>query len=327
VHYSPAEHQHHHHHNSPVRVKTTIDDDGMSDASYYAMPRNKHRSDSMSSASASESGSPGRRRSASLNYRNRQNHPFPSTDAVRPGHHRTPSFQGQAHEHSPISPSPLARAPFVKDKDKETRSPLAPTRDRETNDNVDDQLAPERGRGRKHSQLRHAPGSLSDSESIPPRRRHHSRALERENENHDHSQRHGQEHEHRHHRHRSTSQVPPLNRVPSPLPSIQGRHDGPAPPSLAAASYIPPIDLQDAYEGRAHESRRRRALSFQGFEAPPMVPYQTPSIAGMGPVMAYDDGVSIAGSQMTFMDGSVGGRVSQYGLPKYAHQPKVDWRR
>jgi hypothetical protein len=47
----------------------------------------------------------------------------------------------------------------------------------------------------------------------------------------------------------------------------------------------------------------------------------------MGPVEMYDDGASVAASRMTFMDGSVAGRVSQYGLPKYAHHPKADYRR
>ena len=59
----------------------------------------------------------------------------------------------------------------------------------------------------------------------------------------------------------------------------------------------------------------------------PGLGYQAPSISGMGPVDAYDDGASVAGSAMTFMDGQIGGRTSQYGLPKYAHQMKPDYRR
>ncbi|KAI9635195.1 uncharacterized protein MKK02DRAFT_43875 [Dioszegia hungarica] len=48
---------------------------------------------------------------------------------------------------------------------------------------------------------------------------------------------------------------------------------------------------------------------------------------GPGPGPGFDDGASAAGTAMTFMDGQMGGRVSQYGLPKYAHNPKVDYRR
>lgn len=58
--------------------------------------------------------------------------------------------------------------------------------------------------------------------------------------------------------------------------------------------------------------------------------YQTPSVAGGSQFPrgeAYDDGASVAGSGLTFMDGPVGGRTSQYGLPKYAHQMKPDYRR
>jgi hypothetical protein len=70
-------------------------------------------------------------------------------------------------------------------------------------------------------------------------------------------------------------------------------------------------------------------VSLQQFDAPQPHPYayQTPSVAGIGPVEMYDDGASVAASHMTFMDGSVAGRVSQYGLPKYAHHPKADYRR
>jgi hypothetical protein len=53
---------------------------------------------------------------------------------------------------------------------------------------------------------------------------------------------------------------------------------------------------------------------------------------GMGGPMGigmegYDDSASVAGSPMTFMDGAMGGKTSQYGLPKYPHQAKPDPRR
>lgn len=47
-----------------------------------------------------------------------------------------------------------------------------------------------------------------------------------------------------------------------------------------------------------------------------------------GDIGGYDDGRSVAGSAMTFMDGANrGGMTSQYGLPKYPHQAKPDPRR
>ena len=53
-----------------------------------------------------------------------------------------------------------------------------------------------------------------------------------------------------------------------------------------------------------------------------------PTGGGMGMGMeGYEDGGSVAGSAMTFMDGAMGGKTSQYGLPKYPHQAKPDPRR
>jgi hypothetical protein len=46
-----------------------------------------------------------------------------------------------------------------------------------------------------------------------------------------------------------------------------------------------------------------------------------------GGMEGYDDSGSVAGSAMTFMDGAMGGKTSQYGLPKYPHQAKPDPRR
>ena len=55
--------------------------------------------------------------------------------------------------------------------------------------------------------------------------------------------------------------------------------------------------------------------------------YQTPSVVGGGHQDFYDDGSSIAGSALTFLDGQVDGRTSQYGLPKYPKEMKPDYRR
>nr|ODO02729.1 hypothetical protein L204_01468 [Cryptococcus depauperatus CBS 7855] len=70
------------------------------------------------------------------------------------------------------------------------------------------------------------------------------------------------------------------------------------------------------YEGMA--GQRRRAYSMQGMER---TPYQA-----HGYEDAFDDGASLrSGSRLE--DGSVTGRRSLYGLPKYPHQPKADYRR
>lgn len=90
--------------------------------------------------------------------------------------------------------------------------------------------------------------------------------------------------------------------------------------------------FDDSHFPLPRQPYRRRAVSMQFDNERPLpmdaqTMYQTPSVAGFGPTQAYDDGASVAGSGMTFMDGSVGGRVSQYGLPKYAHIQKPDYRR
>jgi len=82
------------------------------------------------------------------------------------------------------------------------------------------------------------------------------------------------------------------------------QHERPAPPSAYGA---PQSVAGSAMGGGSH--------------------YAPPSVGGYGPMEMYDDGASIAGSQLTFMDGAVGGRTSQYGLPKYRHQVKPDYRR
>ncbi len=58
----------------------------------------------------------------------------------------------------------------------------------------------------------------------------------------------------------------------------------------------------------------------------PQTAYNYPG-HGIPGVEVFDDGASVAGSAMTFMDGAMGGRTSQYGLPKYPHKTKPDYRR
>lgn len=99
-------------------------------------------------------------------------------------------------------------------------------------------------------------------------------------------------------------------------------------PSIAAQTQTflepPPIPVQT----------RRRAVSLQSQrQQPELQLYNPPPTAAtrsqfpIRPETVYDDGASVAGPAMTFMDGSVDGRTSQYGLPQYHHVPKPDPRR
>ena len=141
---------------------------------------------------------------------------------------------------------------------------------------------------------------------------------------------------------------PRSQRAPSPRPitdrSTKHKHTHHASasprntPSRRRANSLVPPD-RDMGAMSLHSAPRNRPPSLLvppsgglvdlGPGASPRTPafHHAPSVTGMGPTEAYDDGASIAGSAMTFMDGSVGGRVSQYGLPKYSHQPKPDYRR
>ena len=179
-------------------------------------------------------------------------------------------------------------------------------------------------------------------------------------------ERHGRPHDHDHHHHRDHeereqgqgqghSYSRSLSRVPPPLP-----YRAPS-PAQAATLQIPRKQhlMPDigglSLSGESQGTSRRRAHSMQmqnqypegglpisssaslagfggasgnaGVGGPGYAsgPYQTPSMVGGGD--AYDDGASVAGSAMTFMDGPVAGRTSHYGLPKYPHQAKPDYRR
>ncbi|KIR55516.1 hypothetical protein I315_02105 [Cryptococcus gattii Ru294] len=109
------------------------------------------------------------------------------------------------------------------------------------------------------------------------------------------------------------------------LPGSVYHHSASPPPVMCGPASIVsgpsyPSDIEGNY--------RRRAVSMQGLERPehPSPESQIPSMT-VGQVV-YDDSVSVASdSRMTFADGAVGGRTSQYGLPRYPHQPKVDYRR
>ena len=57
--------------------------------------------------------------------------------------------------------------------------------------------------------------------------------------------------------------------------------------------------------------------------------YQAPSIVGVPGWQAevFEGGHSVVGSQLTFLDGAIGGKTSCYGLPKYPREMKPDYRR
>lgn len=90
-----------------------------------------------------------------------------------------------------------------------------------------------------------------------------------------------------------------------------------------SASLIGGDAPNDHYQQHLHPMSAGGNQPFPGYEMAPQ--QQQMGMYTHGP--GFDDGVSVAGSALTFMDAPMGGRVSQYGLPKYAHNPKVDYRR
>jgi len=145
------------------------------------------------------------------------------------------------------------------------------------------------------------------------------------------SPRSAQRHSHsKHHRHLSSNHLIP----PTPVSDTHAhpirrthshshahnadRYRAPSPPPKQLG--VPHRhDLQDPY--------RRRAVSMHFDHGLTGGLYQIPSVASHSDDGLYDDGASIAGSAMTFMDGPVGGQTSQYGLPQYAHVMRPDPRR
>ncbi|KAL7419398.1 tRNA (guanine-N(7)-)-methyltransferase (tRNA(m7G46)-methyltransferase) [Cryptotrichosporon argae] len=96
---------------------------------------------------------------------------------------------------------------------------------------------------------------------------------------------------------------------------------GAHPPQAHRNLYVAPTE--PGHVAPALTRHRRRALSMHDAALAHFAP-PGPAYTGQ---LEYDDGQSVAGSAMTFMDGTVGGRVSQYGLPKYPFKPKFDHRR
>ena len=315
-------HNHHHHHDKD-------DFDSQSDASYYARPKmSLHRS--ASSSSQSDMSSPREQHHRRLEYASHNSS----------GHDRSPSLPPVAHAHSPGSPSPLSLASGAPPPAPgSVRSPLSPTRHKHESYGHAHEGNEER-RARRSSNL------VPDGEDRPKLKRQASLPGPGDEP---YPRPHGSENGEHHHRHHSSSHLAP--------PSVgedghvRGRHHSDSHRRHHSGSHIPPPQAHShSHSFRApspqpvfmpssavgpgpsalpipRESQRRRAVSMQfEYERPPVAQsvYQTPSVSGTD---MYDDGASIAGSAMTFMDGSVGGRVSQYGLPKYAHAVKPDYRR
>lgn len=389
----PVPHGHHHSHRHRRSVsgaretRSEADDwDARSDASYYARPKpNRARSGSTLSDITTST----------------------STARPPPAHHHYSLHQGQKgspgqHEHSPISPSPLARDGPPHHRVSHSQpgpSPLSPTAHVGTRhgrkiSGVDTggrgdgggdgalpppQASPYRRVTPFAPDLDFAPGDLttlretserggrrystsygSDGGYEPSRRRmgsphgyasddegrysSRSRGARREKSRHRHDDGVSSHHSpsrrgHKHvaeaypndeydghqHQHRSHSRVPPPMQYRPPSPP---RNQQQLMPDIASLS------ISGEPRQRAHSMQAPAGLpvsspaslaGFGGGAAYAAGPYQTPSVAGGGEV--YDDGGSIAGSAMTFMDGTVAGRTSHYGLPKYPHQAKPDYRR
>ena len=347
IHSHQHQHQPHHHRHHELN-----DADKQSDASYYSRPKvSRHQSES--SDSQSDVSSP-------REYRHKRS---PSSGTEYQGR-RLSSLppEARSHAHPPISPSPLARGPPPPAVSGGLRSPRPSigmsqaTRHRYHSQSYgergkrqtspapnEDDGRPKRNNGeglerrgshqashrhdehkrlpqshkddhrQKHSRPTHATHQASsemDHTQLPELLHHHKLsdarpdALDSESENdytsaperehHHHSHHHHQHHD-KHHRTRSYTQL------------------------HAHAPHQLPIPLDSATQAQLQRPRRR-ARSMQMEQPPPLY-------AGTAPSEVYDDGASIAESAMTFMDGPVQGRTSQYGLPKYPHTPKMDYRR
>ncbi|ODN84435.1 hypothetical protein L202_00385 [Cryptococcus amylolentus CBS 6039] len=314
-------HHHHHHHHQDINDD---DFDRQTDASYYALPRHRggrSRAGSASSASDSEDAREplgGHHRSGSIGH----GHVYK--------HHRSPSLpphnaNGNGRFHSPNSSSPLAGAGSPSQRGKSPLPPVDP-RGRERGQRM---LSPAPDGERRQRIYSHVPTEGESERGREPksreqdireteRGRRHSSGISEGGR--PHMRRHNsaqipvqhQQYQHQHGRHPSS--------LYGPQDIARGRDQSPPPPpwvggpasTMGAMGQYP----QDMGAG---QYQRRRAVSMQGLERPGS--YQ--------PASVYDDAASVASheSNMTFMDGSIAGKTSQYGLPKYPHQPKMDYRR
>ncbi|ORX33482.1 hypothetical protein BD324DRAFT_274395 [Kockovaella imperatae] len=287
------------HHRSPSHSAI---DDGASDASYYARPKTlrRHRSDHVDIDSGSDGSSP---------------HEHEHRRAISHSHqhprHRSPSIgppaDAQSHSCSPNAPSPLSLV-----RSGHLGSPLSPSYHRQLEEDAE-------RRSPRHSYLvEDDHRSRHDQHVAKPhqRHRHHSINLTPRSAVADRVHVQGDVHRRRHHSHHHSMIPPPQNSRRSPSPA--------------------PVESQSPY----HRTRAvsMHALSTTDDLSPGVAAafgglnmgvggtmYQSPSVVGGQD--SYDDGSSIAGSALTFLDGQVDGRTSQYGLPKYPKEMKPDYRR
>lgn len=311
-------HRHHHHH---LHHDHDDDMDRKSDASYYAMPKDKQRSHAGSIGSVSDS----KELNDSRGHRRRSRSISQGQTYKR---NRSPSLPpGNVHHlHTPLSSSPLA----VNDGEPQppgniSHSALVQRQQRMS-------LPPEEKRGPRLEPL--VPPKYEDPELRKGKKQDVRRGFEATDKRHcRHSSAASVDSAQPNHLHRNNSafvlngfQTHTHHRPSSYILPGSVYHHSASPPSvmcgpaftLSGLSY--PSDIEGNY--------RRRAVSMQGFERPelPSPGYQIPNMT-IGQVV-YDDSASVASdSRMTFADGAVGGRTSQYGLPRYPHQPKVDYRR
>ncbi|WVQ70917.1 hypothetical protein IAR50_000442 [Cryptococcus sp. DSM 104548] len=319
-------HGHHHHHRHHYHQDVNDDNfDRQTDASYYAMPRHRggrSRAGSASSASDSEDArepTGEHHRSHSIGhskhiYKHQRSPSLPAHNAIGNGRFHSPSSSSPLAGVAPPSyhgKSPLAladpyeaekgqRRPFpAPDEEKRQRIhsyvPSDGERDRGHEPRTKEQDLREAERGRRHS------SGVFEGER-PQMRRHKSAQLPAQHQ-----------YYHQHGRHRSGSYHLPQD--------IYGRDQSPPPPPSSVGGPASAMGMgQFPQDMGAGHYQRRRAVSMQGFERPP------PSYQ---PASVYDDVASVASheSNLTFMEGSVAGKTSQYGLPKYPHQTKMDYRR
>ncbi|ORY33716.1 hypothetical protein BCR39DRAFT_518756 [Naematelia encephala] len=336
-------------------------DDRGSDASYYARRPKLYRSRSGSALSSSSESSDGRmsvlsqRRSATL-PQHRQSHGQS---------HRSPSF-GQAHSPITPSPLSLAsRVPVPERKGHQTSSSVDArenhTRERRRRLSVD-VLPDERRRQRRLSvdaaedgdiKARHRFSSMNGRQEDDKRSRNgEANYYEEVRQGHQYQEQQQPPEHHRQdhypppppsshllsppspyrsltsptrHRHRSTSEIPfPTARFPSPTPS--SRYLAVPNESLSQLRITIPrrraVTMNHEQQQQQHHRSPRSPSHYEPRSAQPMMGY-----AGSEGGDGFNDGASMAASHMTFMDGSMGGRTSQYGLPKYPHIVKPDYRR
>ncbi|KAK8866016.1 hypothetical protein IAR55_001167 [Kwoniella newhampshirensis] len=339
---------------------SSVSDTGTSAEDIHPQPQH-HRSRSISSQTRDHHHGHQNHRSPSLPPVGRNHSPIPPSPLAA-GADGSPAatspskrFPLRQHGHGRTSPGPAANTDMDDNKRSRLRSYLPLGREDEKGHGSDGDDA----RARRYSLPRSRSHSHSHSHTLPVEnveqlRRHNSNSSHRAHhhcstpppqaqppiegpvhDGHDHPHRHHQFPQtlqplpqphihdgHHHHRHRSGSHPP----LPGPTPEWNVNRSS----STMGLAPVPPYTMQDDGLG-VYRPRRRRAISMQGLKGPQPQPQPQPhhpfnvNVNVDGTV--YDDEASVAESRKTFLDGSMAGRASQYGLPKYPYPQKEDYRR